>query len=92
MKIKDNVIYFLNDKEFYDACVNPNVKIHQSQDNTFYYDIEFTAFYKNAINSGKTFIIKDEDSIIFKHQAVHLRGVTAEVENLKRYIPSRKKD
>lgn len=91
MKIKDNIIYFNNDQEFYDACVCPNVKLHQSENNTFYFDIDFTAFYKNAVNSGKVFVIKDENSIIYKHRAVHLRSVSAPVENLEPYYKELKK-
>lgn len=92
MEIKDNIIYFDNDKDFYDSCVSPNVVVYQNKDNTVYFDIDFTSFYKNAIKSDKKFIIKDEDSVIYKHNGVHLRSCFKEIENLEPYIKKKSKE
>ena len=86
MTTKDNIIYFDSDNEFYDYCVVPElvpVQYIDSEGNEKYYsDFNFTPQYNNAVNNGMTFIIKDEDSQIYKHGGVSYRTIFKEIPNL----------
>lgn len=87
MKTIDNIIYFDNDQEFYDYSVIPELTpiayTDKSGTERYYTDFSFTPQYHNAINNGMTFIIKDEDSQIYKHGGVSYRTIFKEVPNLE---------
>jgi len=89
-KINDNIIYFDNDKEFYEFCVIPNLVVNEYIDDLgnvkYYTDFDFSSPYLNAIKQGKKFMIMDSDSQIFKHQAVSYRTITKPIENLEQYF------
>jgi len=74
-------IFFDNDDEFYQFCVVPQINI---VDGVMTFDL--SSAYYNAVNNGCKFIIKDEDSSIFKHQAVSYRTLTQPVKNLVQYF------
>lgn len=85
-----NIMYFNNDEDFYNFCVVPEVKISQETDangniyNVFTFD--FSDIYNSCIKDGKKFIIKDENSRIFKNKCVSYRTITRPVENLEPYF------
>ena len=86
----DKVIYFDNDEEFYQFCVAPNLKAkeYEEEDGTIGYfaDFDFTQGYKDAVKAGKRFVIRDEDSQIFKHGCVSYRTISKKVDNLDQYF------
>jgi hypothetical protein len=86
MNIKDNIIYFDSDNEFYEYCVVPElvpVQYIDSNGNEKYYtDFNFTPQYNNAVNNGMRFVIKDEDSQIYKHGCVSYRTISKDIQNL----------
>ena len=86
MNTKDNIIYFDSDNEFYDYCVVPElvpVQYIDSEGNEKYYsDFNFTPQYNNAVNNGMRFVIKNEDSQIYKHGCVSYRTISKDIQNL----------
>lgn len=90
MEIKDNIIYFDSDDEFYQYSVVPElIPVHYVDNlgaDKYYTTFEFTPQYQNDVNNGMTFIIKDEDSNIFKHGAVSYRTITKDVQNLEQWF------
>ena len=86
MNTKDNIIYFDSDNEFYEYCVVPElvpVQYIDSEGNEKYYsDFNFTPQYNNAVNNGIRFVIKNEDSQIYKHGCVSYRTISKDIQNL----------
>ena len=91
-----NRIYFDNDDDFYAFSVNPTLVTKEFVDangNVGYYcDFDFTPQYYDAVNAGKKFIIKDENSNIYKHQAVSFRTISKPVSNLGYYYEIKKRN
>ena len=87
MQTIDKIIYFDNDQEFYDYAVIPELVPISFTDKSgverYYTDFNFTSLYNDAVNNGMTFIIKDEDSQIYKHGGVSYRTIFKEVPNLE---------
>lgn len=68
---EERIIYFDSDAEFEDWAVAPYVTIKYSEkSNTPYTSGDFSNEYKAAIEEGKRFVIKDEDSVVFKRGCV----------------------
>ena len=68
---KKGIIYFDSDAEFEDWAVAPYATIKYSENsNTPYTSGDFSNEYKAAIEEGKRFVIKDEDSVVFKRGCV----------------------
>ena len=90
-----SIMYFDNDDEFYQFCVNPEIitSPYTRVDGTTGYiaDWDFSQGYKDAIDKGIHFIIKDEDSSIYKHGAITHRVNTKKIQNLDPYykMPSK---
>lgn len=86
---KTPVMYFNNDDEFYKFCVLPVIITpeYTKADGTIghYADWDFTDAYKNAIRDGVHFVIKDENSQIYKHGELTYRVNTKPVQNLDPY-------
>ena len=85
----ENVLIFDDDDQFYNFCVNPKLniktkKLETGQDIN-YYDFDFTHDYNKALEMGKRFKIKDENSQICKHGAVSYRTITKRIDNLDPY-------
>ncbi len=84
------VKYFDNDEEFFKFCVVPvmvtNKETNDDGTSCFESDWDFTQEYKDAVKDGIRFIIKDENSQIYKHQAVTFNVITKPVDNLEYYI------
>ena len=97
MTEEKNIIYFDSDEEFTDFCLAPyGVIVYGKDGSSPTWKGEYTEQYKNAIQKGMTFVIKDEDSVVFKHQCVakvvpiqgtgRSAGVKLPVQNLEQYF------
>ena len=84
----NNKLFFKNDDEFYKFCVVPELIIvePESENDVYSTTWEFSNDYKKALEDGKIFVIKDEDSLIFKRGAVSYRTITKNVDNLEQYF------
>ena len=84
-----NRMYFDNDEDFYRFAVVPAVVIKSVNNpngtTRRYFDFELSSTYKNAVDNGQVFIIKDPNSQIYKHQAVSYRTITKPIQNLYEY-------
>lgn len=98
-KEEPNVMYFESDEEFTDFCAAPFAVIKTSEKGTmYYYEGEYSDEYKKCLKEGKTFIIKDENSQVFKRKCVTKRvpiagvrtrkdvAIQLAVENLEEYF------
>lgn len=82
----DNVIYFDTDDDFYNYAVKPNFVVNQNPNGRMCYDMDMTDEYKLAVENGKLFCIKDENSAIYKHGCVSCRTLSKQVQNLEPYF------
>ena len=82
----DNVIYFDTDDDFYDYAVKPNFIVNQNPNGRMCYDMDMTDEYKLAVENGKLFCIKDENSAIYKRGCVSCRTLSKQVQNLEPYF------
>ena len=69
----DDIIFFESDEEFTDFCVAPYAEIKKSENGDFYVVGDYSDEYKKCIEQGKKFIIKDENSQVFKRKCVTKR-------------------
>lgn len=67
METINNTIYFETDEEFEDFCFAPVATIEKSGD-SLYRTPHYSELYKQSLAEGKTFVIMDEDSVIFKRK------------------------
>ena len=68
---KKGIIYFDSDAEFEDWAVAPYATIkYKKNRNIPYTSGDFSNEYKAAIEEGKRFVIKDEDSVVCKRGCV----------------------
>ena len=68
---KKGIIYFSSDAEFEDWAVAPYATIKYIENSKIPYTSgDFSNAYKAAIEEGKRFVIKDEDSVVFKRGCV----------------------
>ena len=97
MKTINDFILFESDQEFVDFCLAPyGVVVYPENGTPPYYTGVYSENYKNAIIEGKTFIIKDKNSVVYKHMCVAKRVpiqgtgrialVEKYVQNLKPYF------
>ena len=84
MEIKKNIISFDSDKKFEDFCIAPYAAVKRSANGTLFVEGQYSDMYKKYIEEGKTFIIKDEDSQVFKHQCISKR-VPVKVDGFPSY-------
>ena len=74
MKTINDFIFFKSDQEFVDICLAPyGVVVYPEKGTPPYYTGVYSEAYKNAIMEGKTFIIKDKNSVVYKHMCVAKR-------------------
>ena len=66
---KKRIIYFDSDAEFEDWAVAPYATIKYNS-NRYYGSGDFSNEYKAAIEEGKRFVIKDENSVVCKRGCV----------------------
>lgn len=97
IQVPDDTIYFDNDQEFTDFCLAPyGVIVHPKDGSSPFFTGVYSDEYNEAIKEGKRFVIKDEDSVVFKHKCVNklvpIQGTGREatvqmpVKNLEPYI------
>lgn len=96
MTEENNIIFFESDEEFADFCIAPYAVVKRSADGTLSVEGQYSDMYKKYIEEGKTFVIKDEDSRVYKHQCVSKRvpvqstgrsaTVQLPVQNLEEYF------
>ena len=77
---KNKYIEFDSDKEFEEYAIQPHYVFKTNNEGNMYYDVDLTDEYLQDMESGYTFDITDEDSIIRKHQAVTYRTITKPVK------------
>lgn len=94
------VRYFASDQEFEDFCVAPYAEIKQTDSGVMYVSGNFSEEYLDCIENGVKFVIRDEDSVVYKRQYVckrvpvmhngnllgHDTLVQLKVENLEPYL------
>ena len=83
-----NVIYFDNDDDFYQFCVEPQLVSREYTNNNGeidqYLDFNFTPGYNDAIDNATIFVINDKNSNILKHNnVVSYRTISKKVDNVK---------
>ena len=71
---KANTIYFDNDNEYMQYCVDTDMKIKKDKDMSFY-DWEFSSMYKNDLAKDTFHVIKDPKSRIFATQTIDFGGI-----------------
>lgn len=81
MNRSKNTIYFDSDDEFLTFCVDPRPVIRKGK-HAKYVDFNFTKHYKDELDNGTRFCIKDENSVITKRGAVTFMTESKAVENL----------
>ena len=67
---ENNIVYFDNDEEFFDFCVNTELVIKTSAKGTLYYDMDFTEWYKSHVGEATKIVILDSHSEILHHGGV----------------------
>jgi len=77
-----NTMFFDCDDDFCQFCIDPDAVL---TDNGRGFTFNFTPWYQDAVNNGTIFIIRDENSQVFKHGAVSYRTITKPVQNLQQY-------
>lgn len=89
-KIKSNTMYFNTDDEFYQFCVVPQLipveYIDNNGETDYYFTFNLSNAYNKAISDGINFVIKDENSNIYKNGCVSYRTITKPISNLKQYV------
>lgn len=67
---ENNIIYFDNDEEFYDLCVNPDPVIKTGKSVIKCFDMDFTDWYKSHVDEATKIVILDSHSEILHHGGV----------------------
>ena len=96
METMNDIIYFESDEEFTDFCLAPYAVVKQTETGIWYVEGEYSDLYKKAIKKGTKFIIKDEDSAVYRRKCVTKRVpvqgtcrdtlIQMEVQNLELYF------
>ena len=81
---ENNIIFFESDDEFTDFCIAPYAVVKRSSDGTLFVEGQYSDMYKKYIEQGKTFIIKDENSQVYKRQCVNKR-VPVKIDDFPSY-------
>ena len=69
------VRYFASDQEFEDFCVAPYAEIKETADGVMYVSGKYSEEYLECLEDGVRFVIRDEDSVVYKRQCVCKRVV-----------------
>ena len=84
MTEENDIIFFESDEEFADFCIAPYAVVKRSADGKPFVEGQYSDMYKKYIEEGKTFIIKDEDSQVFKRKRVS-KVVPVKVDDFPSY-------
>lgn len=80
---ENDLLYFDNDKEFIDFCMNGSPTVyHDDTINADYYDYDFTDLYNNAITNNKYFVITDPLSLVTKNKLAFRGLISKPVQNV----------
>lgn len=79
-----NIFFFDSDDEFTDFCVKPYATVVYPQNGSPYIEGDYSDEYKQCIEEGKRFIIKDEDSKVYRRNCVCKR-VPIKLEDFPSY-------
>ena len=93
-------MYFNSDAEFEDFCVAPYAEIKETANGVMYVSGKYSDEYLECLEDGVRFVIRDEDSVVYKRQCVCKRVpvmhngkflerdtlVQLKVENLEAYF------
>ena len=82
--INCNIFFFESDDEFTDFCIAPYAVVKRSSEGTLFVEGQYSDMYKKYIEQGKTFIIKDENSQVYKRQCVSTR-VPVKIDDFPSY-------
>lgn len=64
------VRYFASDQEFEDFCVAPYAEIKEMDDGLMYVSGKYSDEYLECLEDDVKFVIRDEDSVVYKRQCV----------------------
>ena len=70
MDIVNNTIYFESDEEFEDFCIAPYISVKTGDTS---YNGDYSDLYKQYLEEGKTFVIMDKDSVVYKRMCASKR-------------------
>jgi hypothetical protein len=82
--INCKIFFFESDDEFTDFCIAPYAVVKRSSEGTLFVEGQYSDMYKKYIEQGKTFIIKDENSQVYKRQCVNKR-VPVKIDDFPSY-------
>lgn len=82
--INCKIFFFESDDEFTDFCIAPYAVVKRSSEGTLFVEGQYSDMYKKYIEQGKTFIIKDENSQVYKRQCVSKR-VPVKIDDFPSY-------
>ena len=60
--------YFASDEDFEDFCIAPYAVIKETESGVLYYTGEYSEEYLECIENDTKFVIRDEDSVVYKRQ------------------------
>ncbi len=83
-RIPEDIIYFESDEEFTDFCLAPYAVVRETAKGNLVVEGQYSDLYKKYVEEGKTFIIKDENSQVYKRLCVSKR-VPIKVEGFPDY-------
>jgi len=86
--IHDNIMYFANDSDFAEFCLNPNPVLHEITTPAgvvLCNDYSFTDAYLNSLAQGIKFCIQDEKSHVNKDGILGYRDCNKRIDNIERY-------
>ena len=65
-----NILYFDNDDEFYEYCVNPDLVVITSDQGTPFSDWLFTEWYQSHVDEATKIVILDDKSTILRRNGM----------------------
>jgi len=85
----NNTMFFDSDDEFYEFAVIPYARVktvYNNGERESYIDFDMSSMYNKALADNYNFIIRDEDSKIYKHGCVNVGVLSKPVEHLEPYF------
>ena len=68
MEERDNMLFFESDEDFEDFCIAPYAVIKMKEDGRPVICFDYSDLYKQCLEEGKSFVIKDVNSKVFKRK------------------------
>ncbi len=73
MEITEKIIFFDSDAEFEDFSIAPVGVVTRDEKGNYFFGGDYSDLYKKYIEEGKSFVIKDVNSVIYKRQCITKR-------------------